>query len=68
MTNKQNLHDLIMELGGRIVVAEKLDVSPVAIHQWIHGERELPLKRALQLCRMSNHTVSLKDLLPLMDI
>lgn len=68
MTNTEVLKDLIIELGGRVRVAEQLDVSHVAVHQWVHGERELPLKRALQLCKMSNHKVALKDLLPLMDI
>lgn len=68
MANITILKKVIDDLGGRVRVAERLDVSHVAVHQWVHGERELPLKRAMQLCKMCNHDVSVSDLLPDLDI
>ena len=68
MTNTEKLKQLVEELGGRVRVAERLDVSHVAVHYWIHGQSELPLKRAMQLCKMPNYSVSVKELLTDLDI
>jgi len=68
MTDRDKLKEIIETLGGRVRVAERLGVSHVAVHHWIHGDRELPLKRAYQLCKMAGWSVTVSDLITDLDI
>ena len=68
MTNVEKLNELIETLGGRVRVAERLDVSAVALHYWASGKSDLPLKRAYQLCKMAGWSVTVSDLITDLDI
>lgn len=66
MDSKPNgaLASAVDVLGGVSALATALDISSAAVHQWLNGDRPLPLERCAEIERMTNGTVTCEELRP----
>jgi DNA-binding transcriptional regulator YdaS (Cro superfamily) len=54
-------------LDGTNATAEKLQVSPPTVSEWLSGKRPVPWKRCIELERLTGGEVKRKELLPDFD-
>lgn len=51
-------------LGGQLVLARALKVTPQAVHQWLSGKRSIPAERCPSIERLTNGVVTCEQLRP----
>lgn len=54
----------IEKCGGISALAKKLNVAPPTVMQWKKGIRKVPIKRCVEIEKLTNGEVTRKDLRP----
>ena len=52
------------EYGSAVKLAKAVGVSPVQVHMWRKGKRQVPLSRAVAVEKATNGAVTRRDLRP----
>jgi len=64
MTSKNPIEKACEVLGSAINLANKLEVHPSMITSWSQQRRPVPIKRCVEIEKLTNGVVSRKDLRP----
>lgn len=67
MTNTDKLKEAIGIIGNQRQLSQRLDVSRAVVSRWVNGEQDLPIKRAYQISKLTNHQITVFDLRPDLD-
>lgn len=54
-------------VGGRVALAEMVNVTPAMVHQWLHGIRQVSAERCPAIERATGGQVRCEDLRPDVD-
>lgn len=61
---KEKLNEAISLLGGLSAFSKKIGVKPPTAHGWLNKDEEVPIKRCVQIEKLTNGAVTRKDLRP----
>ena len=59
-----SIQDLIVHFGNQSELARRLSISPQAIQRWV-STNHLPIRRAIEIERITEGRIRLKDILHL---
>lgn len=62
-----SIQDLIVHFGNQSELARRLSISPQAIQRWV-STNHLPIRRAIEIERITEGRIRLKDILHLTGI
>lgn len=63
-TNQSPIERACSKVGGQARLAEILNVTPAAVHQWVRGLRQVPTERCSSIERATEGAVTCEDLRP----
>lgn len=66
-TTSLSIADIIRYFGNQSILARKLEIKPQAVQQWI-SRGQIPIRRAIQIERITDGKIRLDELLPLTGV
>ncbi|MHB1564115.1 MAG: Cro/CI family transcriptional regulator [Leptospirillum sp.] len=66
-TPSLSLNDVIEYFGNQSILARSLGIKPQAVQQWI-ARGQIPIRRAIQIERLTDGKIRLDDMLPLTGV
>ena len=66
-TTSLSIADIIRYFGNQSILARKLEIKPQAVQQWI-SRGQIPLRRAIQIERITDGKIGMTEILPLTSI
>lgn len=67
MKNLSSVQEIISYFGNQSAMARILSISPQAIQRWV-STNHLPIRRAIQIERLTDGKIRLEDMLPLTGV
>ncbi len=67
MKNLPSVQEIISYFGNQSEMARILSISPQAIQRWV-STNHLPIRRAIQIERLTDGKIRLEDMLPLTGV
>lgn len=64
MTPEEAVAKAAKLVGNPSELARRLEVKPPTVHQWLHGQRPVPPKRASQIEGLTDGAVTRQELCP----
>ncbi|MHB1729613.1 MAG: Cro/CI family transcriptional regulator [Leptospirillum sp.] len=59
-----SIHDIVNFFGNQSVLARALSIKPQSVQEWV-STNHLPIRRAIQIERLTDGKIRLEDMLPL---
>lgn len=66
-TTSSSISEVISFFGSQSELAKKLGLSPQAVQHWI-GRGHIPIRRAIQIERLTDGKIRLEDIIHLTDL
>ena len=64
----RSLKKLADMMGSYYQISKALGIAGQNVYGWVKGTRYIPPKHLIQLCRLSGHTLQMKDFRPDLDL